>query len=352
MLGLAFKYSYLNAKVRTIYSQRLKESDWRVLSHFGDQVSFVQYLKTTYYSRWINTIFQDAKRGSETFERQIYSSLFNDYLKIARNLKPAPKRLLMSMLSRYEAENIKTLLRAKKGGLSQKAVWHLLYPVESFSRINWEELWKSKDVKETMEKLLDTCFGPALAHALPQFEAQARLFPVEMALEIQSYRCILDALLAISCKKDRQMAKNLIGAFVDTKNVCHVARLRFLYRLSTEESLNYTYPGGLMLNLKRLHNVCRATSLQEFIDSLPVQLKEELHETQDLLGLKISMEQWLLKRLKKAFLGLPFHIGVEIAWLFYKELEIEAVIRLFGTKGTKHRIEIQKLIPKALLKEE
>ncbi len=345
MLGLAFKYSYLNAKVRTIYSQRLKEPDWRVLSRCPDVPALIQYLKTTYYGNWTGYI-------TDRFERQIYSALFNDYLKISRNLKPGPRKFLLSMLSRFEAENIKILLRAKKSNLPVKTVEHLLYPVETFSTIDWEKIWHIQDVKDAVKSLLKTCFGPALTHALPQFEAQGRLFPIEMAIEIQSYRCILENLSAIPCRRDKQMARTLIGALVDSKNVYHAARLRFLYGLSTEESLNYTYPGGAILNLKGLHAICRATNLRDFINSLPISMRKDILTTEDLLTLKINTEQWLIKRLKRAFLGLPFHIGVEIAWLLYRELEIEAIIRLLETKGKRHSMMMEKFIPKALLREE
>ncbi len=351
MLGQAFKYSYINAKVRTIYSDRLKNRDWTILKDSANENAFVQYLSTTYYGPYLAEILKGAQKGLHFLERQIYQALFTDYQKIIRALKPPEGQVFYGLFSRFEAENLKTLLRTKKTGLSKKDVIHLLYPVETLSKMDWQELWKAGSLSEAINLLSDTSFGTSVAHALPQFEAHGRLFPIEMAIEIASYRQIWEAVSALSSKKDRQMARMLIGELVDTLNIYHIARLRFIYALSTEETLNFTYPGGYILNLKRLHDISRATDMKSLVSSLPSPLRAILEGTDSLSQMRMVLQDWLLKRIKGVFLTLPFHLGVEIAWVIYREMEIEAILRIFETMGRKMKTRQVKLVPETLMQE-
>ncbi len=352
MLGQAFKYSYINAKVRTIYSKRLRKRDWAILRDAADKNSFVQYLSTTYYGAYLAEILKGPEKGLHFLERQIYRALFADYEKVIRALKPPEGQVFYGLFSRFEAENLKTLIRAKKTGLPKREVLHLLYPVETLSKINWHRLWKAGSLAEAIDLLSDTPFGTSVAHALPQFEAHGRLFPIEMAMEIASYRQIWEAVSALSSKKDRQMARMLIGGLVDALNIYHVARLRFIYILSTEETLNFTYPGGYILNLKRLHDISRATDMKSLVSYLPKPLKAILEGTDSLSQMRMVLQDWLLKRIKGVFLTLPLHLGVEIAWVIYREMEIEAILRIFETKGRKVKAGQVRLVPETLIQEE
>jgi len=351
LLGQAFKYSYINAKVRTIYSKRLRKRDWAILRDAADKNSFVQFLSTTYYVAYLAEILKDPGKGLYFLERQIYRALFTDYEKIIRALKPPEGQVFYGLFSRFETENLKTLLRAKKEGIPRRDLLHLLYPVETLSKIDWQKLWKAKSLTEAFDILSDTPFGTPVAHALPQFEAHGRLFPIEMAIEIASYRLIWEAVSALPSKKDRKMARMLIGQLVDALNIYHIARLRFIYALSTEEALNFTYPGGYLLNLKRLHNISRATDIKSLVSSMPQPLRAILEGTDSLSQMRTFLQDWLLKRIKGVFLSLPFHLGVEIAWVIYREMEIEAILRIFETKGRKAKTRQVKLVPETLMQE-
>ncbi len=352
MLGQAFKYSYINAKVRTIYSKRLRKRDWAILRDAADKNSFVQYLSTTYYGPYLAEILKGPEKGIHFLGRQIYQALFADYEKVIRALKPPEGQVFYGLFSRFEAENLKILLRAKKTGIPKRDIPHLLYPVETLSKMDWQRLWKAGSLTEAIDLLSDTSFGTPVAHALPQFEAHGRLFPIEMAIEIASYRQIWEAVSAISTKKDRQMARMLIGDLVDALNIYHIARLRFIYALSTEETLNFTYPGGYILNLKRLHDISRATDIKSLVSFLPQPLKAILEGTESLSKMRMVLQDWLLKRIKGVFLTLPFHLGVEIAWVIYREMEIEAILRIFEAKGRRVKARQVRFVSETLTQEE
>ncbi len=353
MLRAAIKYSYVNAKTRTMHSKRLRPSDWHVIEDVKDSQGFIQYLATTFYGPWISPLIQNRKVGPLSFETRIFKSLFHDYHKIHHGLSSqTSKELILALFSRFEGENLKIVLRAIFSGLKKTDVAHLLYPVEEFSKMRLEGLWTQKGIKGIVKLLETTPFGPLLHHALPQFEAQGRLFPLEMAIDISCYRRIATTTEALRGKKDRKEAKKILGSFIDMLNISHIARLRFIYGLSPEEALNYSYPGGNKLHLKELHAIAKAGSPASMLKLLPEPLKTiaKAWGQQDLATIRIGLEEWVLGEIRRAFLGNPFHLGVPIAHLLGKELEIRCLVRLYQAKIQKMSRPATEIVPSLFLK--
>ncbi len=351
MLGAAIRYSYLNAKTRTMHSMRLRPSDWHILETTKDRDAFLHYLATTSYAPWITEILEQKEQGDEVFERKIFGALFNDYRKILGALRDASSReLILALFSRFEGENLKILLRALFSGLGKAGAAHLLYPVERLSRLPWERLWQQKNVRDAVKLLEKTAFGPMLNHALSQFEAQGRLFPLEMAIDIACFRRIDAAAGAIGSRTDRSRVRDVLGSYVDMLNICHIARLRFVYGLSPEEALNYSYSGGNM-DLRTLHAIARASDLSAMAKVLPRPFGGVVQGIAgDLTSLRLKLEEWLIGRLRRAFLGSPFHLGVQVAHLLEKELEIRGLISLYQARIHSPAMKAEDIVPGIFLK--
>jgi len=335
-----------------MHSKRLRPSDWHILNEVKDREGFLQYLSTTSYGPWVGQIVAHREQNEELFETRIYSALFDDYRKILKSLTNAPSReLVLGLFSRFEAENLKVTLRAIFSGLKRIHVSHLLYPLGRMSRLPWEGLWRQKDIKDAVRLLANTRFGPMLNHALPQFEAQGRLFPLEMAIDISCFRRISDAIEALSDRLDRTRVKEVVGSYIDVLNICHIARLRFIYGLSPEEALNYSYPGGKELNLKTLHALARAEDLPSLAKILEEPFKGLIQGSQsNLFQMRRNLEGWLIRRIRRAFLGSPFHLGVQVAHLLEKEMEIKSIISLYQAKVQSPQKPAEEIVPGILLK--
>ena len=352
MLKAAVRYSYLNAKTRTMHSKRLRPSDWHILETAKDRESFLRYLATTSYGPWVIRILEQRGQGDEIFERSVFEALFDDYHKILKSLPDTrSKALVLSLFSRFEAENLKIVFRAIFSGLGKIHVAHLLYPVERISRIPWEKLWQQKNVKDAVKVLERTPFSRMLGHALSQFEARGRLFPLEMAIDIACFRRLARAMEELSSKADRRKVRGILGSYIDMLNICHIVRLRLVYGLSPEEALNYSYPGGGKLDLKALHDLARAHDFTSLAGALPGPFKDLVQESgNDPAALRLKLEEWFLKRLRKAFLGYPFHLGVQVAHLVEKELEIKTLISLYQAKIQAPGRPAGKIVPEIFLK--
>jgi V/A-type H+-transporting ATPase subunit C len=333
MLFAAARYAYPNARVRALRSRRLTAQDRHFLIAARDLPSFLQYLATTSYGPAVPGLEGETPEPV-TFERQLARPLMEDYARVARSLRGRREReIILALFSRFEAENLKVLLGVFLSGIERRAVLQLLYPLGGLSTLPWDDLWASQEVTRVADLLARTPFGRLFRHAIPQFEAQGRLFPLEMALELSCFRRLQQALSGLRSRSDRRSARRILGAYVDLLNISWVIRLRVHYGLSPEEIVNYSLPGGSMTTLSVLLRLARASDIPSFLGQMPPVLRKKVGEIRDWEAMRAPLETWFMQVIARVFLGPPFHIGVEIAYLLEKEMELTELVTLLEAKA-------------------
>jgi len=333
MILAAARYAYPNAKVRALRSRRLTAQDRHFLLEARDFSSFLAYLATTPYGRVLPGL-EEEKIDPGVLERRLARSLMEDYAKVTRSLHgKREQELVLALFSRFEAENLKVLLRALFSGLGKQAVSHLLYPLGNLSTLPWGDLWACNNPAEVADLLIRNPFGQALKHAIPQFNVQGRLFPLEMALDLSCFQRLKQAISGLRSRSDRKAAKRILGPYVDMLNISWVIRLKIHYGLSHEEIVNYSLPGGEQLTLSHLHRLARAEDISKFMEQMPRSIQREIGEVREWEDFYPYLETWLLRLLARFFAGPPFHIGIEICFLLEKEMELTSLITLLEAKA-------------------
>jgi len=332
MIFAAARYAYPNAKVRALRSRRLTAQDRHFLLEARDFSSFLTYLVTTTYGRALPNL-EEEKTDPGILERRLARSLMEDYAKVTRSLRgKREQEMVLALFSRFEAENLKVLLRALFSGRGKQAVSHLLYPLGKLSALPWDDLWACNNPAEIADLLIRTPFGQALRHAIPQYNVQGRLFPLEMALDLSCFQRLKQAISGLRSRSDRKAAKRILGPYVDILNILWVIRLKIHYGLSHEEIVNYSLPGGELLTLSHLHRLARAEDVSSFLEQMPRPLQKKVQEVREWEDFHQYLETWLLRLITRLFAGPPFHIGIEIAFLLEKEMELTSFITLLEAK--------------------
>ncbi len=339
MLLAAARYGYSNAKVRALRSRKLTEQDHHFLLAAKDLPSCLSYLVTTSYS----SCFPDPEKTLPelpVLERQLAQPLLDHYAKVVHSFRRIKEReLILALFRRFEAENLKIILRALFANLGRDAVCHLLYPLSRLSDLDWDTLWACKSVHELLDHLRPGIFGLSLQHALPQFEAQGRLFPLEMALDFSCFRILRQAISALGSRYDRTVTEKILTSYIDILNISWVIRLKRDYGLRSEEIVNYTLPEGKLIPLACLNRLARAEDIRAFINHLPQPFRNELLTIRDWGELAQRLERYFLKALARVFSGQPFHIGIAVAYLLEKEIELANLITLLQAKATNLPVE-------------
>lgn len=339
MLPAAAKYGYLNAKVRALRSRKLTQEDHHFLLAAKDLPACLSYLATTSYSSCLPEFEQEAPE-LRFLERQLARPLLTDYAKIIRSLRGAKQQeVILALFRRFEAENLKILLRAQFAHLTREAVSHLLYPIAHISRLPWDTLWACTSIQQCIEHLPPDIFGRSLQNALPQFDAQGRLFPLEMALDFSCFHLLWEAIYGLGKSYNRTVSKNIIALYIDILNTLWVIRLKIEYQLPAEEIVNYTIPGGNIISLTCLNSLARVQDITTFINLLPHSFHQQLSEIKDWGNIDRSLEAYFLHYLARVFSGQPFHIGIAVAYLLEKEIELSNLITLLQMKALNFTIK-------------
>jgi V/A-type H+/Na+-transporting ATPase subunit C len=327
VIARVLRYSYAQAKTRALKGKLLSPEDWHTLLRLRSLEDLVRYLSGTDYAPVLPGLLSGpsgAGYNARCICLALHDALFSDYTRLMKAVPKSGARLLRSLLARYEAENVKTLLRGVWQARPASAIRPLLYRLTALSPLPVEALLQARQITAAVEHLQATIFRVPLLQALAQFKAQGRLFPLEIAADIAAFGHLAAGLKTLR-GFDRKGAQALAGEFVDGVNLCWLVRFRQLYRLSPEETINYTLPGGQRLTVRDLGMLARATDLPAFLEALPLPYRMALSPAQHWSQVQPRVQQWLVGELYRAFQQDPFQIGIELSYLLLKEMEVKAL---------------------------
>lgn len=341
MIAGIFKYSFAQAKTRALKGRLLSAEDWHFLLKCKKLEDVLKYLSGTGYAAALSHL-PKGKPEDESVLLALYDELFRDYGKLIKAVPRKSSHLLKGLLSRYEAENLKTILRGIWEGKSPVDIRFFLYHLDRLSSLPVGRLLHAKDIPAAIELLKSTVLYPPLIHALPQFKAQGNLFPLEVAIDITVFEHIVDTLKLIG-GHDFKGAEDLIGELIDFENLCWLARFRHFYGLSPEEIINYILPGGKRLEIRDLAVLARSIDLTSFLETLSPPYKDALKSAGDWPEIQPLFERWFLIQLYKVFQKDPFQIRLQLSYLLLKEIEVKALEGLLSAlslgKGTEQFLE-------------
>ena len=323
MITRVFKYSFAQAKTRALKSKLLSTEDWHFLVGCKKLKEVLKYLRGTDYAEALSHI-PEGRSEADVISLALYDELFRDYAKL---LKAVPKRssaLLKALLSAFEAENLKTVLRGIWEGKSPSGIRFYLYHLGRLSTLPIGELVQEPDIPAAIELLKPTLFYSALTHALPQFKAQGRLFPLEVAIDICVFENLAETLETLD-GHDRKGAADLIGELIDFENLSWMARFRHFYDLSPEEIINYMLPGGKHLGIAQVGSLARRLELNSFIAGLPNPYSDVLKQAKDWPEIQPLFERWFLIQLYNVFRKDPFQIRLQLSYLLLRQIEVKAI---------------------------
>ena len=337
MIARVLKYSFAQAKTRALKGRLLCAEDWHFLLRCKNPEDVLKYLSGTDYAAALSHL-PKGKPGARVISLALYDELFRDYAKLLKAVPKKSSSLLKALLSRYEAENLKTILRGIWEGKSPSEIRFYLYHLGSLSRLPVAGLLRVQKIPPAIELLKSTIFYSPLVHALPQFKAQGKLFPLEVAIDITVLGHIVEVLKSLG-GHDRKGTEVLIGELIDSENLCWLARFRHSYGLSPEEIINYVLPGGKRLGIRDLGTLARSRDLASFLDALPQPYREALMQAKDWPEIQPLFQRWFLVQLYEVFRKDPFQIRLQLSYLLLREIEIKALDGLVSALNLGEPIE-------------
>lgn len=134
------------------------------------------------------------------------------------------RNLLSVIAEKFEASNVKTLLRATRARMNpDEAIRHIV-PVGELSKNRCKEiLLRSSKVENVIDALSDSEFGATMREAMAENKVADDLLILEVALDKAAYRKIFQAVDELK-GIDKTIAETILGIEVDGINVKTILR--------------------------------------------------------------------------------------------------------------------------------
>jgi len=236
---------------------------------------------------------------------------------------------LKRYVSRFEIENIKSLLRAKNARLPYETlVKRLNLSIEDVfgKRELFIHAVKAEDVKGVIEAFRETVYAPVLLEGISGYEATRSTKLFDLSLDRTYYDDLLDSFKTLS-QKDYDIASSCLGPEVDSFNIVTIIRSKLLgypphwiYRAITHHfhKLSEGYVRALVSSedINSTLNLLNESFYGKFLAS-----QERTEET--VISFEKAIKRFSLEQLHKTRIADPFNVATPLSVIMRKENEVE-----------------------------
>jgi V/A-type H+-transporting ATPase subunit C len=335
IFGPVSRYALINAKVRARLSTLLTMEEINRLAETRDLAEFYSSLNGTIYEPVFSKpeISFDPRVG----EKFLLEQEVQWHRELLKDIKGAEKDLIKHFLEKYEIENLKTALRIREGRRGGEDMKYMIRK-DLPHTLAYQAISEASSIEDAISYLSGTPFQKAIEAVLDDYNERRTLFPIEIKLEIDYYERLKERVAALG-KKDREIAKKLIGLEIDQKNLGWLVRLKFYYDIPVGELLDYNIPGGYRMSRDRLRNAFKAESIKDVISAAMEnsfagvsKLLVSGDQLSKLYLLEIILWNYLITEARKTLGGFPFTIGTVLSYLILKRTEIRNIITIMNGK--------------------
>jgi len=247
---------------------------------------------------------------------------------------PHDSRTLIRLFSTsHELTCLKDILRSIADRIDPEEALEHVVPAGKFTRERCKELIEARNPNRVVDLIDDEGLKRALA---PKLSAERSAIGLVSAIDQYHYTKLWNA-ANIPDPLDSQSAKGLIGEFIDHLNILLAFRARLIgldARLTLELMIPVNYALGSALN-----ELAESTSIQNLTRVLEKTPYAKAFEGRAIVdGSAVEVERALQRShavsCLNAFAGLPFNVGLALAFLFLKNYELHDLFTIINGKAS------------------
>ena len=328
----AIKYPSINAKLKGMYAQRLKNDDLQDLAKQNNLKSAVAILKNK--SSSLKVLSEDADR--EEIEKVLNGEIIYDIEKIVKYLDKNDTQIFNLLISKYEIRCIKRaikLLYSKNEYDENIKIWTNTI----FTDLKGLESIKSID--EFFKIINNTKYKKILKKYFENKDTEYSIFEIENELDKMYLKSIYNS------AGNNKNLKKMIGAKIDFTNILWIYRMKKYYNFSKDKieksiiDINYAIKKNQILLLVKAKN----------IEELNEILKRTVYSniaTDDIYELECNMKKYLHGLYIKNFKSNLLSINCIYSYLNLVELENKDIISII--EAVRYGIDKEKLLKKLI----
>lgn len=334
-----FKYSHLSAKISAMKGKMLNEADYQAMMSKHNVSEVATYLKSeTYYQNAFQTLNEkDVHRAY--LEVLLYRAEISDALKISKYLKGNDKELYRYVYRKQEIEDIKNMLRILHMGKQLKEIDRKSLFISKFSKIDFNEALKSKNIQELVESVKGTNFYEILAPFVLG-ENHIDLFSAEMALDMYYYTKLVSSIESILSGQDLEVVRTIFGVEADIKNILLIYRGKKYFETYKELPYRYLIPLAYKLKKDEIRKLVEAHDEQEVMDLIAETFYGKVLGS-DPKNWEYESLKFMLKIQNRNVKLDRFSLAPVIGYIVLKDMEINNIISII--EGIRYQVSPEEI---------
>ena len=328
----AIKYPSINAKLKGMYSQRLKNDDLQDLAKQNNLKSAVAILKNK--SSSLNVLSEDADR--EQIEKVLNGEIIYDIEKIVKYLDKNDTQIFNLLISKYEIRCIKRaikLLYSKNEYDENIKIWTNTI----FTDLKGLESIKSID--EFLKIINNTKYKKILKKYFENKNTEYSIFEIENELDKMYLKSIYNS------AGNNKNLKKMIGAKIDFTNILWIYRMKKYYNFSEDKIEKSIIDINYALKKNQILSLVKAKNIEELNEILKKTVYSNI-STDDIYELECNMKKYLHGLYIKNFKSNLLSINCIYSYFNLVELENKDIISII--EAVRYGIDKEKLLKKLI----
>ena len=317
-------FEYVIARVRGMKGRLLDTSVLETLIAKPDIESIIAVLENTAYKRELEKASVQYS-GIMCIEVALRKDFTNAFRKIFNLLEGEnTEKYVKVLLSRWDVQNIKTILRGKNVHMIPAEILDCLVPAGELDDITLIELIKQPDVKAVID-LLATWgieYAEPLTRNFKEYTEKRDLAVLEIAIDKFRYENAIDAVKGDSY--DDRIIREMIAIEIDVTNIKTVLKV-IRDKIDVEEAKTFLINGGSKLDIKRLLAMIHTGTIEgatKHLGTTPynflLKLPQEAFKAGKISVFEKELEKYLVKKGISKFFGDPLSIAIIVGYLAAK----------------------------------
>ena len=341
MPGALSVYGFLNAKLKARISGMLSPETLESLVRSPTLSEAMVLLKDSPYSALESEYACTGDlRGCEAL---LYSMEVEYHTGLERFAKEPTRSVIRAYSIRFEAETLKNAVRlwfeTRVRNRPSEGSGVYLFRGALPNRLDLDALLSAPDSEALIRAVSGTPYELILGETVAQAVSEKTLYSLESKLDKLVFSTLLASLDGLS-RRDREIARRVLGIEIDFHNVQWLVRAKHFYRLGPEEALASLVPGGSPFDAAKTASVYPSGNLTELAETILGSGNRGLAALAGTGG-DPSARLGFLERALRAVLrgesgrllgGYPFTIGTLLAYFALKREEIRTLLAILNAK--------------------
>ncbi|MFC1714805.1 V-type ATPase subunit [Candidatus Poribacteria bacterium] len=287
------------------------------------------------------TVYGEQIRDSSDLpwiEHGLKQDLAVSYMKILTFLRGRSGRFVEALLGKFELLNLKSIVRSfVHGPAAEDSIEPFIFSLGKYHTIPVEKALEADDLESCVALMKRTPFSRPLEIGYQQYESEGRLFPLELALDLDYYERLWEALDALG-PLDKHNAVRLMGIQYDITNLTWIFRFKKYYDFSPEQIFQYIIPHGWKIHGNIFREVATSEDVVAAVMALQVSPYDDLLRSVSrvddsfILGVELYLLRYLYRESREIFMRFPLQAAQLIAFFICKEMEIKDIITVLTGK--------------------